>query len=61
MSEFRELKWNCPDDCHNNGWCNNKGKCHCKDGYLPPNCVSDGEYLRHENKKITQGKPVNTE
>jgi hypothetical protein len=32
----------CPHDCNNNGWCNNLGHCHCRDGYAPPFCEDPG-------------------
>ncbi|RZC33717.1 disintegrin and metalloproteinase domain-containing protein 12, partial [Asbolus verrucosus] len=32
----------CPHNCNNNGWCNNLGHCHCKDGYAPPFCENPG-------------------
>ncbi|KAL3269603.1 hypothetical protein HHI36_008667 [Cryptolaemus montrouzieri] len=32
----------CPDNCNNNGWCNNLGHCHCKDGFSPPYCEVPG-------------------
>ncbi|XP_008199895.2 disintegrin and metalloproteinase domain-containing protein 12 [Tribolium castaneum] len=32
----------CPHNCNNNGWCNNLGHCHCKDGYAPPFCEDPG-------------------
>jgi hypothetical protein len=28
----------CPHNCFNNGWCNNLGHCHCKQGYTLPFC-----------------------
>ncbi|CAH1169140.1 unnamed protein product [Phyllotreta striolata] len=32
----------CEKDCNGNGWCNNKGHCHCKNGFSPPNCDYPG-------------------
>ncbi|XP_044753415.1 disintegrin and metalloproteinase domain-containing protein 12 [Coccinella septempunctata] len=32
----------CPNDCNNNGWCNNLGHCHCKEGFAPPDCEYPG-------------------
>lgn len=32
----------CQNDCHNNGWCNSLGHCHCKDGFGPPFCEFPG-------------------
>lgn len=32
----------CPSNCSNHGICNNKGYCHCDDGYAPPLCSSPG-------------------
>ncbi|KAF7277249.1 hypothetical protein GWI33_009006 [Rhynchophorus ferrugineus] len=32
----------CENNCHGNGWCNNKGHCHCKDGFAPPFCENPG-------------------
>lgn len=32
----------CPEDCNNNGVCNNLGKCHCQVGYSPPDCKLSG-------------------
>lgn len=32
----------CPNDCNKNGWCNNLGHCHCKEGFGPPYCEYPG-------------------
>ncbi|KAK9890703.1 hypothetical protein WA026_012053 [Henosepilachna vigintioctopunctata] len=32
----------CPNNCNNNGWCNNLGHCHCNDGFSPPFCEHPG-------------------
>ncbi|XP_030753869.1 disintegrin and metalloproteinase domain-containing protein 12 [Sitophilus oryzae] len=39
---LRKLSPSCENDCHGNGWCNNKGHCHCKDGFAPPFCEYPG-------------------
>lgn len=28
----------CPSNCFGNGLCDNKGNCHCMDGFAPPDC-----------------------
>lgn len=28
----------CPENCNGHGICNNKGHCHCDEGYVPPLC-----------------------
>nr|XP_023017141.1 zinc metalloproteinase-disintegrin-like batroxstatin-2 isoform X1 [Leptinotarsa decemlineata] len=42
VSEFRNQGQACLRDCGENGWCNNMGNCHCKDGFAPPYCTSPG-------------------
>ncbi|CAH1286643.1 unnamed protein product [Diabrotica balteata] len=42
VSSLRKQGPHCPDDCNGNGWCNNKGHCHCKDGFAPPTCDYPG-------------------
>lgn len=42
VSSLRKLGPACPQDCNGNGWCNNKGHCHCKDGFAPPYCDNPG-------------------
>ncbi|XP_057657242.1 uncharacterized protein LOC130894422 isoform X1 [Diorhabda carinulata] len=42
VSSLRKQGPHCPDDCNGNGWCNNRGNCHCKDGFAPPNCYYPG-------------------
>ncbi|KAG5877205.1 hypothetical protein JTB14_017707 [Gonioctena quinquepunctata] len=42
VSSLRRQGPSCPEDCNGNGWCNNKGHCHCKDGFAPPNCDYPG-------------------
>lgn len=32
----------CEQDCNGKGWCNNKGHCHCMDGFAPPFCEYPG-------------------
>ncbi|XP_014667019.1 PREDICTED: disintegrin and metalloproteinase domain-containing protein 12-like [Priapulus caudatus] len=32
----------CPEQCHNKGVCNNRGHCHCIEGYSPPLCDVPG-------------------
>lgn len=42
VSSLRKQIPTCPQDCNGNGWCNNKGHCHCKDGFAPPHCDYPG-------------------
>lgn len=42
VSSLRKQGPTCPQDCNGNGWCNNKGHCHCKDGFAPPHCDYPG-------------------
>lgn len=42
MSELRKRVATCPFNCNGNGWCNNKGHCHCKMGFAPPDCSEPG-------------------
>lgn len=45
VEKYKEDKkiFDCPDNCHGNGICNSKNKCHCKLGYNPlTNCQKDG-------------------
>ncbi|XP_018573243.1 disintegrin and metalloproteinase domain-containing protein 12 [Anoplophora glabripennis] len=42
VSSLRKMGPACPQDCNGNGWCNNKGHCHCKDGFAPPYCDNPG-------------------
>ncbi|CAH1104939.1 unnamed protein product [Psylliodes chrysocephalus] len=42
VSSLRKQGPHCVDDCNGNGWCNNKGNCHCRDGFAPPNCDYPG-------------------
>ncbi|KAJ8960047.1 hypothetical protein NQ318_009484 [Aromia moschata] len=42
VSSLRKMGPKCPEDCNGNGWCNNKGHCHCKDGFAPPFCNYPG-------------------
>ncbi|CAG9821991.1 unnamed protein product, partial [Phaedon cochleariae] len=42
VSSLRIQGPSCPQDCNGNGWCNNKGHCHCKDGFAPPFCDYPG-------------------
>ncbi|CAG9763797.1 unnamed protein product [Ceutorhynchus assimilis] len=39
---LRKQTPSCQEDCNGNGWCNNRGHCHCKDGFAPPNCKYPG-------------------
>ncbi|XP_075763647.1 LOW QUALITY PROTEIN: disintegrin and metalloproteinase domain-containing protein 15 [Pelodiscus sinensis] len=32
----------CGTKCHGHGVCNNKGHCHCEEGWAPPTCASRG-------------------
>ncbi|KAK9890704.1 hypothetical protein WA026_012054 [Henosepilachna vigintioctopunctata] len=41
VSSLRTKGRDCSNNCKN-GWCNNLGHCHCKDGFAPPNCGSSG-------------------
>lgn len=42
VSNLRKHLPKCPQNCSGNGWCNNKGHCHCKYGFEPPYCNSHG-------------------
>ncbi|KAJ8917846.1 hypothetical protein NQ315_010759, partial [Exocentrus adspersus] len=42
VSSLRKEGPTCPQSCNGNGWCNNKGHCHCKDGFAPPYCDYPG-------------------
>ncbi|XP_060528706.1 disintegrin and metalloproteinase domain-containing protein 12 [Cylas formicarius] len=39
---LRKQTLSCEKDCNGNGWCNNKGHCHCKEGFAPPFCEYPG-------------------
>ncbi|KAG5872681.1 hypothetical protein JTB14_030052 [Gonioctena quinquepunctata] len=42
VSSLRDEGPSCPQGCNGNGWCNNKGHCHCKNGFAPPRCDYPG-------------------
>ncbi|XP_045474100.1 disintegrin and metalloproteinase domain-containing protein 12 [Harmonia axyridis] len=42
VESLRKEWLTCPNDCNNNGWCNNLGHCHCKQGFAPPDCEYPG-------------------
>ncbi|XP_036309156.2 disintegrin and metalloproteinase domain-containing protein 30 [Pipistrellus kuhlii] len=42
--EASTLRLGCvPEDCNHRGACNNRGHCHCEDGWAPPLCVEQGD------------------
>lgn len=42
VASLQKAGHTCPNDCNGNGWCNNFGHCHCKDGFAPPFCENPG-------------------